>query len=207
MELYLTADLMENHRRFIEESIANKEVWSIQIEGKPLLYQSSNDSSNFIVPLWSEKLYAAYHCKKEKSAGEGMPFSIKLDSFISHDLYSFYKESLLVGTNWNADLAGYEIDPLQLGDEFIKAIQPQAKINLDRYKKLTECHALIYQLSQSLAYHVIETEFTLPYAPEPAKSFLQTEVVKGKVLIHDAGFNMDELYPPERRPQVEDDKN
>jgi hypothetical protein len=203
MTFHLMADLMENHKRFIERSIANKEVWSIQVEGRRLLYESHDEEGAFVIPVWSDKTYAVYQCNKrnkDKNTKEHTPLSIELDHFINHDLYSFYKEGILVGTNWNFDLAGLEKDPLKLVNEFVKTIQQQKKINNFRWQDLTECHVLIYRLSESLAFHVIETELALPYAPESAQIYMQTEILKAKTLIHEAGYDIDELYPPESRP-------
>jgi hypothetical protein len=203
MGLHLVEDLIENHRRFIERAILNKEVWSIvQTEmGKPLLYPSNAEPTILVIPVWSDKAYAARHCNDEMIAHGYQPLSLELNHFINHDLYSFFKEGFLVGTNWNFDLAGLEKNPLELNNELVKAMLFQTQIKPEYLQNLDDCHALIYRLSQSLAYHVIETEFNLPNAPQSSQDYLQTEISKGKLLIEEAGFDIDALYQPESRPQ------
>lgn len=58
---------------------------------------------------------------------------------------------------------------------------------------------LIECLCRSLAFHLIESELTLRFA-EGDTSDWANEVAKAKQLIAEAGFDLDEIYPPDERP-------
>ncbi len=58
---------------------------------------------------------------------------------------------------------------------------------------------LARRLCRSLAIHAIETELSLQYM-EPYPEELAEELRTAKELIVEAGFDIDELYPPNERP-------
>jgi hypothetical protein len=60
---------------------------------------------------------------------------------------------------------------------------------------------LIERLCRNLAFHLIESELTLSQA-EGAVDEWQAECEAGRALIAEAGFDIDELYPSQDRPQI-----
>jgi hypothetical protein len=46
-----------------------------------------------------------------------------------------HADGLLVGTNWNVHLCGYEIEPLKLRDEITAAAAVRSSISLERTRE------------------------------------------------------------------------
>lgn len=58
---------------------------------------------------------------------------------------------------------------------------------------------LIEGLCRALAFHLVETELTLQFMDGDASEH-RKQVDTAKALIAEAGFDLDDLYPPEDRP-------
>lgn len=67
------------------------------------------------MPFWSERAYAA-RCAKEEWA-DYEPAQIRLDAFLGAWLPGMERDGHLVGTNWNGDLTGREVEPAALAAE------------------------------------------------------------------------------------------
>lgn len=63
--------------------------------------------------------------------------------------------------------------------------------------------SLIERLCRSLAFHLVESEVTIRFS-EGDVSDWQAEVDRAKALIAEAGFDLDELYPPRDRPNAQE---
>lgn len=61
---------------------------------------------------------------------------------------------------------------------------------------------LIERLCRSLAYHLVETEITLRFAEGETEEWVD-EIAHAKALIAEAGYDLDEIYPPHERPIAE----
>ena len=61
---------------------------------------------------------------------------------------------------------------------------------------------LVERLCRSLAYHAVETEFTLRFTEGSAEVLAEfaAKIAEAKALVVEAGFDFDQLYPPEERP-------
>jgi len=62
---------------------------------------------------------------------------------------------------------------------------------------------LIERLCRSLAFHLVESELTLSVSEGNAPTW-EAEVAKAKALIAEAGFDLDDLYPVEDRPTIQE---
>jgi hypothetical protein len=74
-------------------------------------------------PFWSTEAEARVHCTDEWARYE--PARLELASFIATWLAGMSEDGVLVGTNWDADLAGLEVEPEDLAEELLGA-GPQA---------------------------------------------------------------------------------
>jgi hypothetical protein len=110
---HLVADLEANHSRFVERVRDHGDVRGIRNEQGILMYPSNHLEETWGYPFWSDHAYAKRHCV----GNDRNPFSINFDSFIDVWLQGLHKDGHLVGTNWNADLAGLEIEPYELAIE------------------------------------------------------------------------------------------
>ena len=61
---------------------------------------------------------------------------------------------------------------------------------------------LIERLCHSLAFHLIESELTLKFSEGNTSEWV-AEVAKARALIAEAGFDIDDLYPPDDRPTAD----
>jgi hypothetical protein len=112
--LDLSISSHERHERFLQRIVAAREVWGLKSNDGWALTRSSTDATEArkIIPFWSDRAYARQCAKDEWSHYDATP--IPLDVFIERWLPGLEKDGVLAGTNWNAKLCGYEIDPAEL---------------------------------------------------------------------------------------------
>lgn len=77
--------------------------------------EDEEDEGLMVIPFWSERAYAQ-QCAIEEWAIY-TPTAIPLELFLTEWLPGMDEQGDLAGTNWNADLVGLEIDPLELKAE------------------------------------------------------------------------------------------
>ncbi len=63
------------------------------------------------MPFWSDRAYARQCAGQDWSKYE--PTVIPLEAFLERRLPGIAADGLLVGTHWNVQLCGYEIEPLE----------------------------------------------------------------------------------------------
>lgn len=107
----------ERHDRFVQRIVATREVWGLKSDDGWAVSTSTADSTKnkSVMPFWSDLAYAKQCAKDEWTNYE--PTSINLSLFMERWLSGMAKDDCLVGTNWNAQLCGYEIKPLFLKAE------------------------------------------------------------------------------------------
>ena len=111
MSLHLQADLQANADRFVTSAKSTRIVWGLR-SSEGWAYCPSNQNDTDVLLFWSERAYAARHAKEEWESYEAT--AIPLDSFIDNWLQGMHGDGLLVGVNFNADLAGLELTPQEL---------------------------------------------------------------------------------------------
>lgn len=114
MSLHLTADLNANYDRFVSKVKTSGVVWGLSLEDGWAICPST-DNDRQVMPFWSDEAYAKRHAVKEWS--EYVPTPIDLDSFIAHWLQGMNEDEILVGVDFDAQLAGLEIEPNELASE------------------------------------------------------------------------------------------
>jgi len=118
MTLQDTAESQANHRRFIRRVKSSHQVWGLRLkEGGWASCPSNDHEEKTVICFWSDKAYAARHANESWADYEPTP--IELDTFINHWLTGMDQDGVLVGTNWDANLCGLEIDPRILGQELL----------------------------------------------------------------------------------------
>ncbi len=116
MNNQLGDDFDENFDLFIEEALATGCVWGLESEqGWAICPSVANDELD-VMPLWSQPEYAQVHVVGEWSHYQVVPIS--LEELLDDWLPGMHEDVSLVGPNWNADLEGDEIEPLDLLQEF-----------------------------------------------------------------------------------------
>lgn len=108
----LTADLNANYQRFIEHVQESGQVWGLQSASGWVVVDSAEFEDSEVMPFWSEEGHAKAHCVDEWA--EFSPVAIEIEDFVSDWLPGMDEDGTLVGPNWNADLEGLEIEPVEV---------------------------------------------------------------------------------------------
>ncbi len=112
----LSDDPSENLDRFVVEALAQGCVWGLQgADGWALCASEDHDDMD-VMPFWSQEVFAAAHCHDDWKNYK--PVAVELEEFLEDWLPGMHDDVVLVGVNWNADLEGEEIEPLDLLEEF-----------------------------------------------------------------------------------------
>lgn len=117
MSSHLNADLAENKDRFVRRVLESGHVWGLRSDdGWANCPSNQNDAD--VLLFWSDEAYARRLAEKEWVAY--IPTRIDLPSFIQNWLVGMHQDMVLAGVNFNSDLAGLEIDPLDLAKELLQ---------------------------------------------------------------------------------------
>lgn len=140
----------QRHEGFIKRVCESEVVWCLENE-EGFANTSSNDFEDEneeplgLICFWSEKALAS-GCAKEEWEGYE-PVEIPLNEFIESWCIGMANDNLMVGTNFDQNMFGYEIDPLELIvdlDEELKALgkelslqnYPQMDVLVNEVKKI-----------------------------------------------------------------------
>jgi Protein of unknown function (DUF2750) len=116
MTQLLSDDLDENYERFLEEAMATGCVWGLENDEGWALCPANQNAELDVMPLWSQPEYAQAHVADEWASYRVVP--IALEELLDDWLPGMHEDVLLVGPNWNSDLDGDEIEPLDLLEDF-----------------------------------------------------------------------------------------
>ena len=111
----LSDDLDANYDLFIDDAISTGCVWGLESEEGWALCPSVNNDDISVMPLWSQPEYAQVHCREEWKDYKVIP--IALDELLDDWLPGMHEDVLYVGVNWNDELEGDEVEPLDLLEE------------------------------------------------------------------------------------------
>ena len=116
MEL-LSDSFQENLDRLIVESLQLGCVWGLRDKSNNwAMVPSSFNNDIDVIPLWSAQKLASAVCNGQWNIYT--PVAIDIEEFMDDWLPGMHSDLLLVGVNWNIDLQGEEIEPLDLLEEF-----------------------------------------------------------------------------------------
>ncbi|AMF94616.1 DUF2750 domain-containing protein [Vibrio fluvialis] len=113
----LTTDIQANLELFIKESQENNLVWGLRNEEGWLSCESTEFEDSEVMPFWSSKEDAQLHNVEEWADFEVL--EIPLDIFVEDWLITLGEDGVLVGTNWNANLDGKEVEPSELAKMYL----------------------------------------------------------------------------------------
>ncbi len=109
-------NLDENYARFLAEAENTGCIWGLEGPEGWALCQSNVNENLEVMPLWSQPEFAQIHCVDEWQDYKVVP--IALEEFLEDWLVGMHEDVILVGVNWNADMEGDEVEPLDLLEEF-----------------------------------------------------------------------------------------
>ena len=113
----LSDNLQENFDRLIVECLEQGCIWGLQDAAENWALVGSTDHDDIdVIPFWSSKSLAETLCVGDLDVYK--PLVIEMEEFLDDWLPGMHSDVLLVGVNWNMDLEGAEIEPLDLLEEF-----------------------------------------------------------------------------------------
>lgn len=112
----LSEDFDENYARFLAEAIDCGCVWGLESPDGWALCPSEKYGSTDVMPFWSQPEFAEPHCRDEWKDYQVVPVS--LEEFLEDWLPGMHDDVFLVGVNWNGELEGPEVEPLDLLKDF-----------------------------------------------------------------------------------------
>lgn len=105
-------DFEENCARFLPEAVAQGCVWTLEGEGGFALCESERRPDSDVMPFWSQREFAEVHAAEGWADYQVVP--VDLEEFMDDWLTGMHDDVLLVGINWNGEMEGEEIEPLDL---------------------------------------------------------------------------------------------
>ncbi|MDO6678264.1 DUF2750 domain-containing protein [Shewanella sp. 4_MG-2023] len=102
-----------NYQRFLKRVSEFGAVWGLKHpEGGWAVCPSNEYEDIDVYVFWSDEAYAL-RCAKDNWK-EYKPEMITLDSFIDNWLHGMHKDDCLVGANWDANMFGKEVEPIEV---------------------------------------------------------------------------------------------
>jgi len=103
------------------------------------------DGALELICFWSEKGLAQFCAKEEWWEYE--PTEISLENFIENWCIGMYNDGLIVGVNFDQNLFGFEIEPLNMVKALLVELRKQAKeLSLRKFKSVSELEQAIEKL-------------------------------------------------------------
>jgi hypothetical protein len=137
----------QKHERFIKKVCESEIVWGLKnadgfANTSSNEYEDDNEEPLELMCFWSEKALAKACAKEEWKEYE--PVEIQLSDFIENWCIGMANDNLMVGSNFDQNMFGFEIDPLDLIIELGKKLKEQRKeIKLQNYQRLDDLvHAI-----------------------------------------------------------------
>jgi len=113
----LIDDGQARHERLVARVKETKTVWGLKSSHGWAVCESNEYEDTDVYPFWSEESDARVHCTDDWARFG--PASLPLDVFIDTWLVGMSEDGVLVGTNWDAELSGLEIEPDDLARELL----------------------------------------------------------------------------------------
>ncbi len=107
-----TATAKENFERFLKRVRESGEVWGLESKSGWAHCPSHEFEDTDVLVFWSDRAYAVSHQKLDWK--NHRPTVIPLDEFINSWLKGMHEDGVLVGPNWDANLCGLEVEPLDV---------------------------------------------------------------------------------------------
>lgn len=112
-------------RTFVETVVKTEKVWGLEGDGGWAVSDSNDYEDTEVIPFWSSPEEAAA-CAVEEWA-EYKITEIPLADFLENWIINMHNEELLAGLNFNTELEGKELEPLELALKIIDELSLRGK--------------------------------------------------------------------------------
>lgn len=110
------ADHEQEYDSFIDNVRQNQQVWGLtDKQGNWAICPSASYEDTDVLPFWSSQERAQALCTDDWNIYQPTP--IALDDFLIDWLPGMHEDDALVGPDWNTELEGLEIEPMDLAKE------------------------------------------------------------------------------------------
>ncbi|GAB4092968.1 DUF2750 domain-containing protein [Flaviaesturariibacter terrae] len=138
----------DQHRLFIAQTVEAGTVWALRSDEGFAVSPSNEYDDSEVIPFWSSA-DAARALATDEWAGYAA-VEIPLAEFLETWMLGMQQEDLLVGTNWDAELAGTELEPIELAYVLTsKLIEGNKPLDLEHFESLEVFHNELKQALES----------------------------------------------------------
>jgi hypothetical protein len=132
-----TSNTDAQYQQFIQNVIANDEVWGLEgEEGLAISSSNSNDEQD-VIPFWSAESLARNVAADDWAGFKPSPMN--LVDFLENWLAGMHNDEILAGTDWDASLDGKEVEPLQLALDLANAAETAGlELEFSNYASIAE---------------------------------------------------------------------
>ena len=140
----------KKHQRFIEETCRLGNVWALKRpEGyaitHSLQYSTAEGEAMPMFCFWSDKALAGLCAQKEWE--EYKPVEISLSEFIEGWCIGLANDDLLIGSNFDQNMLGHEVEPLMLILELTAQLkQTKQKISFEHFEGIKDLESQIKEI-------------------------------------------------------------
>jgi hypothetical protein len=120
-----TSTIEYKHKKFVERIVDLDTVWGLQSDEGFATSDSNDFDDAEVIPFWSDKAYA--NAVAKEGWEHYQPTSMPLSEFLENWLIGMHNDELLVGTNWDQNMFGKEIEPLDLALEITEQLIAKGK--------------------------------------------------------------------------------
>lgn len=139
-----SVDIALKYKRFLKEIIDTQEVWTLENESSYASsvsnhYEGENEKPLILQVFWSNKKEATV-CARQVWKEDNFNLKlIQLKNFVEFWCVGMHQDNIIVGTNFDYQLFGYEEEPLVLARDILEAIRGSTtQLNLENYSSIEE---------------------------------------------------------------------
>lgn len=132
-----TSTIEFKHQMFVDRVVENLIVWALKTDEGYATSESNEYEDVEVIPFWSDRAYADALAKDEWESFQA--HAMPLSEFLEDWVVGMSNDGLIVGTNWDLNLFGKEVEPLDLALEITsKLIQQDKAIEFKKYRDLSD---------------------------------------------------------------------
>jgi len=105
------------YEEFIDEICDTEIVWGISNQEGWAICDSNDFEGKQAMPFWSSEALAKALCTDDWA--DYQPRPIPVEEFLDDWLHGMHEDEILVGTNWDDDLVGPEVEPIMLLEDLL----------------------------------------------------------------------------------------